>query len=422
MAVPARAVLKRLEMRSTTLIIIALSILFWACESPTQGQAHDEHAHEESDHAGDHHDEVHLLKRQMDVMDIQLGHFQQLDLRNTVKSNGRLELPPQNRAEVTALIGGRVKSIEVFPGRFVAKGQVLAILEQPEFIDLQRNYLTSYSQFELYKSDLERQLKLAEDSLNSPKVYQTVKASFEKAKAEMEGAKAKLQMLGLSIDELHSRGIQKHLKVLAPIEGFIRNININMGSFVNSQESMFEIVDNEHIHIDLMVYEKDIAKVATGQEVVFSLSSQADSVFHGRIFALGKAFEEGPRAMQVHAEIDNIHGGLLPGMYVDARIVTENKKVNALPEEAIVSQGGLEYIFVQEEGHHHDGGEHHEREGERDEKVFHMVEVSTGARDMGFVEVVPADPVGADEHIIVEGAYYLLAEFLKSQGGVEHHH
>lgn len=389
-----------------------------ACTPSVSPEKEEETADHQHEATTDHHDEVHLLKRQMEVMDIQLGHFQQLDLRHTIKSNGRLELPPQKRAEVTALLGGRVRSIEVFPGRFVREGQTLALLEQPAFIDLQQTYLSARSQVAFLQSDYERKAQLAKDSLSSTKLLEQAKSAYESARAEKEGAAAKLTMLGVAPKELEAKGILPYLEIKAPISGYIRRINISIGTYVQSQQSMFELVDNDHIHIDLMVYEKDMGKVAIGQEVVFSITGKPDSVFYGKIFAVGKAFEEGPRAMQVHAEIDNLKGGLLPGMYVDARIVTEKHQVNALPEDAIVTNGGLSYIFVQEHFHAEEHGHSHDG----DESVFHMVEVATGAHDMGFVEVVPTDALDPEDLIVTKGAYYLLAEYLKSQGGAEHHH
>lgn len=402
-------------MRSLLILLPLIATL--ACQSGDPHAEMDEHDHEHEHAIQDHHDEVHLLQRQMDVMDIQIGHFQELDLSRTVKSNGRLELPPQKQAQVTALIGGRVKSIEVFPGRFVKDGQVLAVMEQPEFIDLQEQFLSAQSRFHFLESELERKEQLAADSLSSKRMVQEVQAEYLAVRARMQAAEAKLALLGLDVAELMEKGIQHDLLIRAPIQGYIRSINVHTGSYVTPEQSMFAIVDNDHIHIDLMVYEKDIDQLSLGQEVMFHLTGKPDSIFRGKIFAVGRAFEEEPRALQVHAEIDNDEGGLLPGMYVDARIITSERRVEALPEDALVSHAGLHYIFILEEEHQGHG----ETEGD-EEYVFHMVEVNTGLHDMGFVEVVTADALAPGDRIVTKGAYYLLAEWLKSQGGAEHHH
>ena len=187
--------------------------------------------------------------------------------------------------------------------------------------------------------------------------------------------------------------------------------------------------DNEHIHIDLQVYEKDIGKIRNGQKVIFSVASNPDLILQARIFAIGKSFEQEPKAMVVHAEIDNKQGNLLPGMYVDARIITNEDNVRALPDDAIVRDGGLNYIFVLKPAstmsHSHADGKEHVHEAEDDhsnEFVFRKIEVNTGASDIGFTEVVPAYNLPAHVEIVTKGAFYLLAEMKKGQGGGHGHH
>jgi len=85
---------------------------------------------------------VMLNQKQLEVMNIELGAIEKVNLGNTLKVNGQLELPPQNMASVSALLGGRVKSVAVIEGDYIKKGQVIAQLENPEFIALQQKYLS----------------------------------------------------------------------------------------------------------------------------------------------------------------------------------------------------------------------------------------------------------------------------------------
>jgi len=414
-------------------LAIMLGIFFFIGCGPA------EHVHEEEEH--DHEEEaskeeVHLVKRQMDVMGIELGNFQYLDLSTTVRSNGQLELPPQNKASLGAVMEGRVKSINVLEGDKVTKGQVLAYLEHPEFIELQEQYITLKSQLEFLEQDYLRKKALHEDSITSTKAFQNAQADYRSAQGELQGLTAKLEMLGLNVESVAKGNISGSIPLRSPINGFVRSIDVNLGTYVLPNEEIFEIVDNEHIHIDLRVYEKDIAKIENGQKVVFSLASNPDLLFEGSIFAIGKSFEDEPKAMVVHAEIDNKTGGLLPGMYVDARIITNAQKVRALPDDAIVSDGGLNYIFVlrpEVTAHIHDSGEEHAHDEEEAHKheeekshegefLFRKIEVSTGAVDIGFTEVVPAFDLPDDLQIVTKGAFYLLAEMKKGEGGHGHHH
>ena len=407
-------------MRTIWIIPLALTV---ACSHSSEHDHHThshgpaEHSHQEHAsemHAEEHREEVHLLDRQMEVMDIRLGHFETLDLSQTIRSNGRLELPPQNRAEVTALWGGRVKEIFVFPGGVLKKGELMATLEQPGFIQLQEDFLRHKAEWRLSQKALERREQLAADSLNSQQSLEQARTHAKNLEVQVKAAEAQLRMMGISPASLEKEGIRSELPIYAPINGHVRSIDIQIGSYVQEHERLFELVDNDHLHIDLLVYEKDVHKVNVGQEVVFHLSGRPDELFRAQVFAVGKSFEEEARALLVHAEIENDAGGLLPGMYVEARIEVGQRKARALPEAAIVRDAGMDYIFVwaQEDASH----------GEEGEWVFLKQEVKVGIRDLGYAEVVPADPLSDNAEVVTHGAFYLMAELNKGDGEHGHHH
>jgi cobalt-zinc-cadmium efflux system membrane fusion protein len=410
------------------LLVIMCLITVHACSNSDTEVVHD-HENETNAHGHDHEpepkeDEVHLLQKQMDVMNIHMGKFQFLNLSTTVKSNGKLQLPPQNKASVSALVGGRVKSIDVLEGDFVKKGQVLARLEHPDFIEMQEQYMTIKSQLAFSQQDFERQKALNADSISSLKSFQKAESEYNSLRAKFGALEAKMQLFGVDIASLEAGNYTSVMRIRTPINGYVRSTKINMGMSVLADQSLFEIVDNDHIHIDLNVYEKDMLKIKKGQKVIFAISNNRDSVFEGNVFALGRAFEEEPKAMVVHAEIDNHDGNLLSGMYVDARIVINNDKVKSLPNDAIVSDGGLHYIFVLKpvNNAHHSHDHDTEHNHHSDEFVFRKIEVNTGASDIGFTEVVPAYDLPENAEIVTSGAFYLLAEMKKGEGGHGHHH
>lgn len=428
--IPGRFILIILNhkiMKFIPYLFALLSVMaFQSCSNSSNAPATET---ESADHGHDHEtatneDEVHLLQKQMDVMNIHLGQFQHLDLSKTVKSNGKLQLPPQNKASVSALVGGRVASIDVLEGDYVKKGQVLARIEHPSFIEMQEQYMTVKSQLGFAEQDFQRKKDLNRDSISSLKSFQQSESEYNGLKAKFGGLEAKLKLFGVDIESLENGNYTSSVLIRTPINGYVRSTNVNMGMSVAPDQSLFEIVDNDHIHIDLNVYEKDMHKIKKGQKVIFSISNNPDSVFVGSVFALGRAFEEEPKAMVVHAEIDNHVGSLLSGMYVDARIVTSNEKVSALPNDAIVSDGGLNYIFVlnppSKSEHSHAEGESHDQHN--DEFVFRKIEVNTGAMDIGFTEVVPVYDLPEHVQIVTSGAFYLLAEMKKGEEGSGHHH
>ena len=420
-------------MKRTIFKLLSISIIFiWTdCHNHEADHPHG-HGNEKEQHLEENHreDEVHLLQKQMDVMGIELGQFREVNLSTTIKSNGQLELPPRNKASLSAVMAGRVKDIFVLEGDAVNIGQTLALLEHPDFIEIQQEYIESRSHLDFLEKDYFRIKQLFHDSVSSAKNFQRAESAYLAELGENNSLKAKLNLLNIDISEIEAGRISAHIPIKSPINGYVRLVEVNMGTYVEPQQEMFEIVDNDHIHIDLMIYEKDISKIKEGQNVIFSITTKPDSLYQGHIFAIGKAFENDIKAVTVHAEIENKSGFLLPGMYVDARIVCDQRNVAALPDEAVVADAGLNYIFVQkEEQQHHNHGhsdEEHQHQKEKqshsDEYIFEKIEVNTGASDIGFTEVVPAQQIPENATVVIKGAYYLLAEMKKGEVGHGHHH
>jgi len=343
-----------------------------------------------------------LQLKQLDVMNIELNTIKQINLGATLKVNGQLELPPQKMASVSTIIGGRVQSVSVIEGDKVRKGQVIARLSNPEFITMQRNYLSAKSKISFLEKDYQRKKELLKDGITSSMSYQQAEAAYLEGKSAVNASKTTLQLIGVSVTALESGQIASSIPIIAPIKGYIQNVEINIGKYVSPEQEMFEIVDNEHLHIGLKIFEKDIEKAKVGQKITFSLTTRPDKIYEAKIFALGKAFDVETRAVKVHAKIIANHEGLLTGMFVEARIVMASNEVNALPEEAFVSENGLDYIFIQ-------------REKDNDDITLEKFQVNKGNSDLGFAEVVFPNAVPKEVIVVTKGAYYVNAELSKSE-------
>jgi cobalt-zinc-cadmium efflux system membrane fusion protein len=360
---------------------------------------------------------VEITDVQIKAVNIKLGKFEKRNLRTSVKANGVLELPPQNKANVSAMLGGSVKSIMIIEGDFVKEGATLALLEHPQFIELQQDYLEALNNFQFIKQDYERKKKLYEENISSGKEYQKTESEYKTVSSKLNSLKAKLEMLGLNLNEIEEGKISTSVPIKAPIHGYVRKIEINIGTYVEPQKDMFEIVDNHHIHIDLLVYENDINKVKKGQKVNFRVSNLGDKELQAKIFAVGKAFEEDLKAVRIHAEIENQDNNLIPGMYVDGRIIVDDYEVNSLPETALIREGESSFIFIKTEE------EHNEKEKESNEQEhlrFKKIPVRTGASDNGFTEILTLEEIPDDSQVVIYGAYYLDSEM--SKGDAEHQH
>ena len=387
-----------------------------------EGEEHEEHSPEGI---------VILNKNQREALKLKLGSFQMRNLTTVVKSNGQLEVPPANSADITAVIGGNVKEIKVFHGDKVRKGQLLAVLEHPDYIKLQEDFAEVANRLEFLEQEFERQKELFENNVGAGRDFQQAKAEYNTAKAKYEGLKSRLQLLNLSPDKIMQGNISNTININSPINGFVNEVNIKVGTYVDATNKLFAISDNSAIHADFMVYEKDVYLVKEGQKVHFTVSNRPSEELTATIFAIGKEFEANSRAVHVHAKINEKVSGLIPGMYINGHLHTDENYTRALPNDAIVAEGTKSFIFildkqalekhVGEENHEgHEHGDEDDDDAAENKTAFRMVEVIPGLKDEGYTEIRLINPLPENTQVVMNAAYYLLADMKKEE--TEHEH
>ncbi|QCK15165.1 efflux RND transporter periplasmic adaptor subunit [Mangrovivirga cuniculi] len=384
-----------------SIIFISSILLLGACNDQQAGKEEDHHDHEES--TGN---VVHLSNQQVEALNIKTGKLPMINMSDYVESNGQLKVPPQNEARVTAIIGANITSINVIEGDIVEKGKILAWLTHPDLIKIQAQYLEKWNELQYLEDEFTRQKNLYDENVGSGKEYQKTKAEFNSAKALLKSYEAQLKLLGLNLKRIQGGTIFERVPVYSPIKGSILSVEVMTGQYVAPQTAMFEIVNTDHIHADLMIFEKDVHKVAVGQKVVFNVES-VDGELTANVYSVGKAFEQDPKAIHLHAEIENKEGLLIPGMYVRGRILTGDQKTTALPESAIARKGENHLVFKVKK--------------RTEEWEFQPVEVKTGFKNNGWIEVKLLEDITDNTEFAWNNAYYILAEMTKGEGGGHHH-
>ncbi|MFL1896598.1 efflux RND transporter periplasmic adaptor subunit [Aquimarina sp. 2-A2] len=347
-----------------------------------------------------------LTAQQFDALQLKLDTLQERSLTGYVAANGQLEVPPQNEANVTAMIGANIVSIAVIEGDQVKKNQVLAYVSHPNLIEKQTAYLNAYTKSEFLKSEFARQKKLYDAGVGSGMNYQNAKSEYTAANGLVKGLEAQLQQYNISASGVRNGTIYQRIALRSPIEGFIEKVHIKTGQYVEPQTNLIEIVNTHHVHADLMVFEQDIHKVSKGQEVRFKVQSLPGVELSAKIYSIGKTFEEGPKAVHVHAEIENKEDKLIPGMYIQGRIEVGASKTLALPESAVSKDGDRYYVFTAE------------REGI--DWSFKPKEVLLGQRDGEWVGVQFLEPIAQETLFVQNNAYYLMAEMKKGDAAHSH--
>ncbi len=417
-----------------------LCLLFFAfLFSCTHEHGPDSHNHEVDLHTAsdgeehmdhDHGKVVYLNEAQYLNAEIDTGWFEMKNISNVIHANGYTELAPQNRADVSLPVAGIVRSIKVIEGDHVKKGQLLGSVTSKEFNELllekariEQVFKEANEQIVYLQAQYDRQQALSLESINAKKTFEKVSADLKVAQVRAAGLKQQLKLLEQSI-QLVGKPSSFAIPIIAPINGYVTQVNINIGTAVRPGMSMFLIVDNSQMHVDLKIYEKDLNRIEIGQKVRFIFSNQSNKEVMGSIYNIGKAFATQSKAVTVHADIENFDGKLIPGMYVNALIDMGDEKVKTLPQEAVVTAEGRTFIFLWEKenaevhSHSHEDEDH----AHAAELSFARLEVKTGASKLGFVAVTPLEEIHEGDKIVTGGAYYLQSHLQKSEGGGGHHH
>lgn len=395
----------------TSLLSFICVFLLYSCQMESEDKEKAERAQEEAvkEKAGLKPDEVMLTKKQFDIMKIELGDPVQKNLTSLIKANGFITSPPQNKANVSPVIGGVVKSISVIPGSYVKKGQVLAYLEHPDYIQLQEDYLKAKSSLAFLEQEYNRQKNMLSDSATSRKLVQQTLSNYNITSATVLSLKNKLNLLGISINSVENGRIQQAVPLVSPISGYVLKVNVNIGKFADPTQITFEIYDNSTLFIEIQVFQQDLDKIHIGQKLTFTTPSLSTATTMATIYAIDKAFDSTNKSITVHARVDrNSRVDLMPGIYVNAFIETGNESVITLPDEAFFKIGETENVFTLSRVH---------VEKQDTSYIFSMKEVKTGASEAGYTQVSFLENVPSSAKVVTKGTYFLVSEKNKAQGG-----
>lgn len=376
---------------------VITAFMLVSCDAKKEATNTDTHDHEEEPGV------VELTAAQFKTAGITYGKPENRQISGAVKVNGLLDVPPQQQVSISVPMGGFIKQTSLLQGMPVKKGQVIAVLENLDYIQLQQDYLEVSSQLEYAATEHNRQQELAKENINALKTLQQAKANWQTLQAKENGLRQKLSMLNISTAALQKGNIQRTINVYAPISGYVTQVNVNLGQFVTPADILFRIVNTEHLHAELTVFEKDVPRLKIGQLVRFTLGNETKART-ATVHLIGREISP-ERTVRVHCHLEEEDTQLLPGTYLQAMIETGAAAVKALPDAAVVSFENKAYVFVK-------------RPGTDSTFHFNMLEVQKGNSEQGYTEVI--FPKAAPEEVVVTGAYDLLAK-LKNSGEHEGH-
>jgi cobalt-zinc-cadmium efflux system membrane fusion protein len=306
-----------------------------------------------------------------------------------------LDVPPQQMVSVSVPMGGFLKTTSLLQGSRVEKGQAIATVENLDFIQIQQDFLEAKNQLELAQTEYSRQQELAKENVNSTKTLQQAKSQYNNWSIKSKALSEKLKLLNIKSEAIEAGNFSSTITLYSPISGYVTDMDVNVGKFASPGDVLFTIVDTEHLHAELTVFEKDFSKIKAGQKIRFYLNNESTERM-ATVYLIGREIAP-DRTVRIHGHLDKEDKNLLPGMYLNAVIETAGAMVNALPSDAIIDFADKKYIFVFDE--------------KTDTGVnYRIVEIQTNNSEMNFTEIMVA---GADLNtwqVVTKGAYALISK------------
>jgi cobalt-zinc-cadmium efflux system membrane fusion protein len=332
---------------------------------------------------------VTLTNAQLKNAGIQTGKLEQKTISSVLKVNGKIDVPPQNMVSISVPLGGYLKSTKLLPGMHVSRGEVLAVMEDQQYIQLQQDYLTAKAQFSFNESEYNRQKELNESKATSDKVFEQIKATYQTQDILIKSLEEKLKLIGVNPNKISVNNISRSINIYSPINGFVSAVKVNIGKYVNPSDVLFELVNPTDIHLALTIFEKDLDKLFIGQKLIAYTNSQPDKKYPCEIILISKNLSDEGSA-EVHCHFDQYDKTLLPGMFMNADIEVKSNNAKALPDDAIVRFENKQYVFIAFGNYQ-----------------FEIKEVQTGNSENGFTEI-SIDEKLVNETFVLKGAYNLL--------------
>lgn len=410
-----------------------------------------------------------LTADQIKTVGIQYGEVELKQLTATIKANGNLKVPNNNKAQVTSLYGGVIRTLKIQVGSYVKKGQVIATIANPTFIKLQEEYLQLKNQTDLGSNDntslatnpqyagiqeelrsidpkidmaqleVNRQTELNEANIGALKNLQQAKtdlavlqsrkvvlqnqlATFGKSSnatilIRKNAIETELTLMGINPNSINNSNLKSTLDVASPINGTISNVLSKIGSYADVSSPIAEIVDNEQLHLDLNVFEKDLPMLKVGQTIHFTLTNNPTNEYDAEVYSIGTAFENESKTIPIHANVKGNKTGLIDGMNITALVSLNNVTTPAVPNEAIVEADGKTYIFVitDKKPEEHPVEEGKEPKKEEGLITFEKIEVLRGVSNLGFTAVSFVTDIPQGAKIVSKGAFFINAKLTNTE-------
>ena len=350
--------------------ILLCALLFVACQDPNQAEL-----------------VAPETKATPKLDNVKTGQLQERKISHEIASTGTVEVPPTDLISVHSKISGQVSGLKYLPGDYVKKGAQLLRITTPALIHNQRILLETKAQLATAKRTLDRQNLLDAGEATTAAALDAARSQVELLSATYNGLKQELQQYDIDVDRLENEGkFQSSVGVYAAGSGYVHAVTTNQGKAVSPTDELIQIAGTNHLHLELSVPSREVGAVRKGQQVQFVLPFN-DTRGVATVEKINPMVDAKTATLNVHCHFEGkLPEGLVPGLFLNATILTGERTLTGLPLSGVVKEG--EQYF----GYRDVGGE--------------MVKtLLREARVMG--DFVTFRPEKMEGTWVTEGAYYL---------------
>lgn len=342
---------------------------------------------------------IEISEKQFQSSHMKLGKWEKKEFYSVIRVNGRIDVPPKNKASISSYFGGSVMDILVLTGEEVKKGQTLIILENPEYIQVQQDYLEAKGQLSYLKSDYERQKALFENKATSQKNYLKAESEYTITRVRLESLAKKLKLMNIDPSTLSVENMQTTINLTSPVQGFVTEVHVTKGSFLNPSELTVSVVNTDHLHLELNVFERDLSKVRIGQSIAFRIQDNTDKEYQATVYLVNKNIDPKTRTVALHGHLvdEKLSLELNPGMYAEASIYSRPELEYSIPKNALVESEGNYYVLIMTnsiEGNY----------------TFIKKKIDIGKTNGGYVQILNTQEFNEQTDFLVDGAFNLISE------------
>ncbi|WP_229253925.1 efflux RND transporter periplasmic adaptor subunit [Dyadobacter sp. NIV53] len=375
---------------------IMITLVFIACSCSSKPETNNAETENKVSDATKIEQVVSMNQEQLSSAGIEVGTPQLENISGIISLQGTIDVPPQSMVSLSFPLGGYLKSTKMLPGMHVRKGQVLAELEDMQFIQLQQDYLTAKERLLLSESEFNRQRELNVSKASSDKVYQQARAEMETQRILTSALSQKLEVIGIDPAKLKANKISKSVSIISPINGFVSKVNVNVGKYTSPTDMLFELVDPSDVHLVLNVFEKDLNSLSVGQHVTAYTNSDPGKKFLAEVILITKSLNQ-DRMAEVHCHFEKYNPSLAPGMFMNGEVSVQSNKSLTVPEDALVRWENKFYVFT-----------------ENARGKFKMINVKPGVISHG-KQQIEASGVDNQTRLVVKNAYALLMKIKNTE-------